>query len=60
VICEGGKMIRVLMILICSLFAVPAFSYDEEAKEEFFLSTPEQVATLSSEPSYLIEGLEDG
>jgi len=50
-------MIRILMILICTLFAVPAFSYDEEAKEEFFLSTPEQVATLSSEPSYLIGGL---
>ena len=45
------------MILICSLFAVPAFSYDEEAKEEFFLSTPEQVATLSSEPQFLVGGI---
>ena len=50
-------MIRVLMTLICCLFAVPAFSYDEEAKEEIFLSTPEQVATLSSEPSYLVGGV---
>lgn len=50
-------MIRALIALGCLLFAVPAFSYDEEAKEEFFLSTPEQVATLSSEPSYLIGGL---
>ncbi len=55
--CEGSEMIRILMILICTLFAVPAFSYNEEAKEEFFLSTPEQIATLSSEPSYLIGGL---
>ncbi|NGX36927.1 MAG: tRNA(Glu)-specific nuclease WapA [Chlamydiae bacterium] len=47
-------MIRALMTLICWLFAIPAFSYDEEAKEEFFLSTPEQVASLSSEPSYLV------
>lgn len=50
-------MIRILVILICAFFAVSAFSYDEEAKEEFFLSTPEQAATLSSEPSYLIGGL---
>ncbi|MEX0961298.1 MAG: RHS repeat-associated core domain-containing protein [Simkaniaceae bacterium] len=50
-------MIRVIMTLICCLFMTPAFAYDEEAKEEFFLSTPEQVASLSSEPEFLIGGL---
>lgn len=50
-------MIRVLITLICCLFAAPAFSYDEEAKEEIFLSTPEQVATLSSEPGFLVGGI---
>lgn len=50
-------MIRALMTLICCLFVVPAFSYDEEAKEEIFLSTPEQVATLSSEPGFLVGGI---
>jgi len=49
-------MIRYLIALFCCLLTTPAFS-DEEAKEEFFLSTPEQVATLSSEPSYLVGGL---
>ncbi len=50
-------MIRAFMTLICCLFAVPAFSYDDEAKEELFLSTPEQVATLSSEPQFLVGGI---
>lgn len=49
-------MIRYLIVLACCLLTTPAFS-DEEAKEEFFLSNPEQVATLSSEPSYLVGGL---
>ena len=47
--CGGSEMIRIMMILTCVLFAIPAFSYDEAAKGEFFLSAPEQVATLSSE-----------
>ncbi|MDN3507014.1 MAG: hypothetical protein P0S96_07285 [Simkaniaceae bacterium] len=50
-------MIRALMTLICCLFVAPAYSYDEEAKEEIFLSTPEQVATLSSEPGFLVGGI---
>lgn len=50
-------MIRYLIALACCLLAIPAFGYDEEAKEEFFLSTPEQISSLSSEPSYLIGGL---
>ena len=49
-------MICYLIALACWLLTTPAFS-DEEAKEEFFLSTPEQAATLSSEPSYLVGGL---
>ncbi len=47
---------RYLIALACCFLATYAFS-DEEAKEEFFLSTPEQVASLSSEPSYLVGGL---
>jgi hypothetical protein len=52
------KMIRTVIALTCCLFIVPVFSntHAEEAKEEFFPSTPEQVATLSSERSYLIGG----
>jgi YD repeat-containing protein len=53
-------MIRTVIILTCCLFIAPVFSntdIEAEAKEEFFPSTPEQVATLSSEPSYLIGGL---
>ncbi|MBN1914750.1 MAG: RHS repeat protein, partial [Parachlamydiales bacterium] len=50
-------MMRFLATFICSLLTVPLFSYDEEAKEEIFLSTPEQVFTLSKEPSFLIEGI---
>lgn len=49
-------MIRYLIALACCLLTTSAFS-DEEAKEEFFLSTPEQVAALSIEPSYLVGGL---
>jgi len=49
-------MIRYLIALACCLLTAPAFS-DEEAKEEFFLSTPEQVATLTSELTYLVGGL---
>ncbi len=48
---------RFLITLACCLLITPVFSNDEEAKEEFFLSTPEQVATLSSEPSNLVGGL---
>lgn len=50
-------MIRYLIALACCLFTTPAFSYDEEAYEESFPSTPEQIASLSSEPSYLIGGI---
>lgn len=51
------QYLRHLTCLVGCLLAVSAFSYDEEAKEEFFLSTPEQVALLSSEPSGLVGGL---
>ena len=50
-------MIRYLIALVFCLLTTPAFSNDEEAQEAFPLSTPEQVATLSSEPSYLVGGL---
>src|ERR1700722_16996257 len=51
------RMIHCLIALVCCLLTTPAFSYDEEAREEFFPSTPEQIASLSSEPRYLIGGL---
>lgn len=50
-------MAQVLLIILCCFFHVSIFSNYEEAKEEFFLSTPEQIATLSCEPSYLIGGV---
>ena len=50
-------MIRLMMTLICCLFVTPVLSYDEEAKEEIFLSTPEQIGALSSEPGFLIGGI---
>ena len=50
-------MMRVATILLCSLFAVFVFAYDEEAKEEFFPSTPEQVATLNERLVELIGGV---
>jgi len=50
-------MARFLITLAGCLLTTLAFSHEEAAKEEFFLSTPEQVAALSSEPNYLIGGL---
>jgi len=51
-------MIRYLTVLACCLFTALVFSNEEEEpREGLFLSTPEQVATLTSEPSYLIGGL---
>ncbi len=46
-------MARFLITLAGCLLTTLAFSHEEAAKEEFFLSTPEQVAALSSEPNYL-------
>ena len=44
-------MKKFLSILVCFL-SISIFS--EEPPEEHILSTPDQIATLSSEPSYLI------
>jgi len=54
---EMIRYLRYLICLACCFLSIPVFSHDEEAKEKFFLSTPEQVATLSSEPRYLVGGL---
>lgn len=44
--------------LLCFLLATASlFSEEDEPREDLFLSTPEQVASLSSEPSYLVGGL---
>lgn len=40
-------MIRCLIALACCLLATLTFSYDEEAHEGFFPSTPEQIASLT-------------
>ena len=51
-------MIRYLTTLACCLLTASVFSNEEEEpREDLFLSTPEQVATLTSEPSYLVGGL---
>ncbi|MBI5346976.1 MAG: RHS repeat-associated core domain-containing protein [Chlamydiae bacterium] len=50
-------MIRYLIAVTWCILTTSAFSQDEEAKEEFFLSSPEQIATINSSPSYLIGGL---
>lgn len=49
-------MIRYLITAICFLLSTPVFS-DEETNEELFPSTPEQIASLRSEQSYLIGGV---
>lgn len=49
-------MIRFL-IALSFLCIAPAFSEYIEAEEEFVLSSPDQIATLTAEPSYLIGGL---
>ncbi len=55
---ERSKMIRYLIALASFLFITPLFSDEEErSQEELFLSTPEQVATLAAESSYLVGGL---
>lgn len=50
-------MERYLFTVICCLFTLSAFSVEEVLEEELVLSTPDQVATLLSEPSYLVGGL---
>jgi RHS repeat-associated protein len=50
-------MMRYLILLAGLVLTTPVFSRNEDAREEFFPSTPEQVAALSSEPDYLIGGL---
>lgn len=48
---------RYLIALICYfLITFPAFATEEDL-EELLLSTPDQVATLASEPNYLVGGL---
>lgn len=51
-------MIRYLIALISFLLTTSVFADEEEQpRDDLFLSTPEQVATLTSEPSYLVGGL---
>ncbi len=48
-------MLRRLLVIVCCLLTIHGFS--EEESEQIILSTPEQVGTFASEPSYLIGGL---
>ncbi len=51
-------MIRYLIALVCCFLTTSVFSNEEEEpQEDLFLSPPEQIATLTSEPSYLVGGL---
>lgn len=50
-------MIRYLLLVLACGLTTSVFSHNNEAQEEFFPSTPEQVATLSSEPCYLVGGV---
>lgn len=51
---SSHKMLRYFKLLICLIATIFAFSEENEQVEELLLSTPEQLATLTSEPSYLI------
>jgi RHS repeat-associated protein len=48
---------RNFIALVCCVLVIPALAKEEEPREDIFLSTPEEVATLTSEPSYLIGGI---
>ncbi len=54
---KRGPMIFYVITLICLIFHAPLFCQEEEAKEEFFLSTPEQIATLGKDSEDLVEDL---
>ena len=47
--------VRILFIISC-FFVWPLFA-DKVSKEEFILSTPEQIAALTGESQYLIGGV---
>ena len=48
-------MLRHFAFLVVLILTTSAFSHEEEAQEEFFISTPEQIATLRND--HLIGGL---
>ncbi len=50
-------MLRIFLFSVFCLAAQFAFSFDERAEEAFFLSRPEQVATSSDEPQFLVGGV---
>ena len=45
---------RYLIGILCCFLTTFCFADEEEPQEELVLSTPDQLADLSSEPSYLI------
>ncbi len=48
-------MMRYWIGVLCCLLSISGFA--EEEQEDLILSTPDQLATLTSEPSYLIGGI---
>lgn len=49
--------LKYLKSLFCCLLTISVFSNEQKPQDDLFLSTPEQVATLSCEPSYLVGGV---
>lgn len=55
---QQTRIMSCLVVLIWFLFANSyVFSEEQETAEDLFISTPEQIVTLRSEPSFLIGGL---
>jgi len=50
-------MIRNLIFLVLCVLKACVFAHEEDFSEELVLSTPDQLASLTSEPSFLIGGL---
>jgi RHS repeat-associated protein len=49
--------LRFISLIFCLLTTVALFSEDEQPCEDLFLSTPDQIATLTGESSFLVGGL---
>jgi hypothetical protein len=48
---------RLISLIFCLLTTIALFSEEETPLEDLFLSTPDQIATLTGEPSFLVGGL---
>ncbi len=50
-------LFRTIVLLFCFFASNTLFSEEEDLQENLFLSTPDQIAALTSEPDYLIGGV---